>query len=759
MASKEGRERLAQIGKQITTDGPHNVFDASQFKLLVENDVPASVIEKLQKEFGNNMSGAIDKFRETEKKRTTKAEPEIDPKNAGEENEEAQKEVEIDNLGRKPFVIRDRYWDKNKRQWVIQKPTKKKGGSKKYKNCVIFVRRDYDEDMLSFTTALIISGLVLRNALRNIFRGAAGFGLTENETTEMTPNFMFWARSELEMLAEHYQNVNDKQATFEINAALKFIESEYEDMIPVLPSLLPNSITFEYLWAIFPPDCLVVSTHPLGFERISCARSHSVQRIEGVIYRVLNCEYLAWDGAKAGYMSQTLMVPIYQGVKLISELPCIPLQYHPRRDAIIEEVLKRSSKALEYWQPGYKHEEHHGTGLAQVYDKVEPYPFSSRVMIDPKMMQQMAPANKVFAGLTALSSIRTASRVCFSDMTSKEEHPKILEALLKEASSDSTKIEGRRRRPWEMRHTGENDDGGLTSSDSSSSVPELSEEQMLIVSGLLYGYSLREGKWGAFAVDRVSPIEWNGTIFDSLVMDATLKDTIFRLVTAHSQESSTFDDFVKGKGKGLVGLFYGPPGAGKTLTAEAIAETTQLPLYSVSSGALGHEASKIHANLAVILALASHWKAVLLLDEADVFLAQRTITDIERNAIVSIFLRELEYYQGILLMTTNQVEVIDEAFQSRIHISLQYPGLDAAARLKIWQNFIINARKSGAVDVEVTEKELSNLAEIPLNGRQIKNAVSIAIKIASTRTSYAITADRLKETVKLSHNSRMKLSQ
>lgn len=148
-------------------------------------------------------------------------------------------------------------------------------------------------------------------------------------------------------------------------------------------------------------------------------------------------------------------------------------------------------------------------------------------------------------------------------------------------------------------------------------------------------------------------------------MEKNLKDTIFRLVIAHSQESSTFDDFVKGKGKGLIGLFYGPPGAGKTLTAEAIAETTKLPLYSVSSGALGHEASQIHKNLSVILELASHWKAVLLLDEADVFLAQRTITDIERNAIVSIFLRELEYYQGILLMTTNQVEVIDEAFQSK----------------------------------------------------------------------------------------------
>lgn len=139
---------------------------------------------------------------------------------------------------------------------------------------------------------------------------------------------------------------------------------------------------------------------------------------------------------------------------------------------------------------------------------------------------------------------------------------------------------------------------------------------------------------------------------------------MYNLVIAHSSGASNFDDFVKGKGLGLIGLLFGPPGSGKTLTAEAIAETAQMPLYVVSSGALGHQAKDIHDMLSNILRLASHWKAVLLLDEADVFLAQRSPVDIERNALVSVFLRELEYYQGILLLTTNQAEVIDEAFKS-----------------------------------------------------------------------------------------------
>jgi hypothetical protein len=76
-----------------------------------------------------------------------------------------------------------------KRQFVIQKPAKPRPESKKHKKPVILVRRDYQEDMMSFTTALVISGSVLRNALRHIFRGAAGFTLTESDSTEVCGSF------------------------------------------------------------------------------------------------------------------------------------------------------------------------------------------------------------------------------------------------------------------------------------------------------------------------------------------------------------------------------------------------------------------------------------------------------------------------------------------------------------------------------------------------------------------------------------------
>ena len=79
----------------------------------------------------------------------------------------------------------------------------------------------------------------------------------------------------------------------------------------------------------------------------------------------------------------------------------------------------------------------------------------------------------------------------------------------------------------------------------------------------------------------------------------------------------------------------GPPGVGKTLTAECIADLYERPLYSVTSGDLGTDPKDIEAKLHKIFDYAVKWNAVLLLDEADVFLAERNLEDLSRNALVS----------------------------------------------------------------------------------------------------------------------------
>ena len=173
---------------------------------------------------------------------------------------------------------------------------------------------------------------------------------------------------------------------------------------------------------------------------------------------------------------------------------------------------------------------------------------------------------------------------------------------------------------------------------------------------------------GGFAIDRVEDVVWEEGAFTSLVLGAKQKTLIHSLIKQHNARASSFDDIVRGKGKGLVGLLAGRPGCGKTLTAEAVAEVTHRPLYIVSAGELGIRPEDLDERLARILELAQTWNAVLLLDEAEVFIQMRSMTDVKRNALVSIFLRQLEYYQGILILTTNLIGSVDPAFESTYHI-------------------------------------------------------------------------------------------
>ncbi|KAF7589089.1 hypothetical protein BBP40_004794 [Aspergillus hancockii] len=143
----------------------------------------------------------------------------------------------------------------------------------------------------------------------------------------------------------------------------------------------------------------------------------------------------------------------------------------------------------------------------------------------------------------------------------------------------------------------------------------------------------------------------------------------------------------------------GPPGVGKTLTAESVAEVMRVSLYVLSAGDLGTEAHKMEDALKDILRMMTKWGSVLLLDEADVFMETRNSKDLKRNELVSIFLRLLEYYEGILFLTTNRADHIDPAFESRIHVSIRYSELTTASRLN-------------------------------LNGRQIKNVLETAHLLA-----------------------------
>lgn len=181
--------------------------------------------------------------------------------------------------------------------------------------------------------------------------------------------------------------------------------------------------------------------------------------------------------------------------------------------------------------------------------------------------------------------------------------------------------------------------------------------------------------------DYMIPYKYNPALKEKLILPPEMHDLLSILTT---NLGVFVDDFIEGKSAGNVVLIKGPPGVGKTLTAEVYAEVIQRPLFAVHTGALGTSAEDIHRNLQETFARIERWNCVGLIDEADVYVRSRG-EDLEQNAIVAEFLRSAEYFRGLLFMTTNRVNDIDDAFLSRVAACISYsePGPELAA--KVWR--------------------------------------------------------------------------
>jgi hypothetical protein len=276
-----------------------------------------------------------------------------------------------------------------------------------------------------------------------------------------------------------------------------------------------------------------------------------------------------------------------------------------------------------------------------------------------------------------------------------------------------------------------------------------SDEDLRLAPAVVYGFSFSNKQWGGFDVNGFSEIEFDDQAFDRdlVLSDPSRKQMLLSLVAEYLRNPSDGDegvqklDPISNKGDGCIFLCYGPPGTGKTLTAESLAEKLHRPLWSISVFELGINAKELETNLIEILDIASQWRAVLLLDEADIYMEKRSSKgDPKRTAMTAIFLRLLEYYRGVLFLTTNRVASFDDAFCSRISMFLRYHRLAGAQREAVWRNLFTKAG--------IDNPDLAPFLETQLNGREIRNTIRIAQTWAKS-SGEVLTAGHVLEVVNM----------
>lgn len=226
-------------------------------------------------------------------------------------------------------------------------------------------------------------------------------------------------------------------------------------------------------------------------------------------------------------------------------------------------------------------------------------------------------------------------------------------------------------------------------------------------------------------VQNLSEYQYKPELRDKLILPEHHRDLI-DILTADM--TVLMEDIVEGKSGGTTILCKGAPGLGKTLTAEVYSEVVGKPLYRVHSGQLGITAESVEQNLSQILQRAARWDAILLLDEADVYIRCRD-NDLQHNAIVAEFLRTLEYFNGLLFMTTNRIQDVDDAILSRCIATIQYETPSKEDAVRLWKSLATQ------FNIDLSEELIDSLSNTysKSSGRDIKELLKLTSKFCKSK--------------------------
>ncbi|KAE9403437.1 hypothetical protein BT96DRAFT_1016993 [Gymnopus androsaceus JB14] len=544
----------------------------------------------------------------------------------------------------------DQYFDLRTFSQTLRKTAKPVAKHRGKKQPILVVRRIIDYKGRLAATEVDIKSPALAEVLREINKDVDG--LTLNKSPPVAdPQLFFFSRFSLNdrLVAERAKDTPDEALISDLDIAMQFIEADHNQNIADYSLMTAKQeITYDLLWALLPPNALVYHFHQY-------TEQPQILKVKQVEYRR--------PPDRPDYA--IVYCDIISNDGNFFGLAQVPIEIEIFTGArIIQDLpvfpLAFHEKATELRE--------HSLKRGKRFVSMESYTYHE--INGPVIQEQITQQNESYG------------RVMIDPVAFRRFEPN---------------------RNYNFSVFRRLDRATLT------------DEQLMICNPVVYGFCFGIKKWGGFAMDRLKDIVWSDEPFDFLVLGQKQKTLISALVrqhVTHNESESQFDDIVKGKGKGLVGLLSGRPGCGKTLTAEAIAEKTHRALYVVSA---------VGSVVGV---------ACFSLTEAEVFLQRRDFTDLARNALVSIFLRQLEYYQGVLILTTNLLNHIDAAFESRIHFSIQYPDLDYNARRLIWNTFFVKVLGSSGAAEAISSTDLDRLAGYPLNGRQIKNMVGSAQAIA-----------------------------
>lgn len=375
---------------------------------------------------------------------------------------------------------------------------------------IFVVRGRVDKKSEKTTYYIDVKSHILRDALKKVLYNVPGISLKEVNLS-IERNILYNFLPEIES-CRNWSNIGpDNQPGNEhLRLLVDHIKSSYADVTQRLDALLSSKeITFDLLWAMFKANTLVYTTCQ-GTKKPRCIRYESGQEkttISGLEYFHIKGSYLDFDGMILGKVPIETAILKFPGSKPISSLEAFPLHHHQAKDATRHELIAHGRRFRSL--AGIQHRQYKGRAFQMKKGKPIEISINGRIMVDAAMFQEVNP-NYV--------------------------RPSIFK------STEGTN-------PWEIFNDAQPDESALKKG---IDLNNLSDEDLLLCSPTVLGFTLEEQVWLEFAVADISDICWDETIFEQLTIPFESK-TLIQALTTH-QTAHTFDDFVKGKGRGLVVL-------------------------------------------------------------------------------------------------------------------------------------------------------------------------------------------------------------
>jgi hypothetical protein len=278
-------------------------------------------------------------------------------------------------------------------------------------------------------------------------------------------------------------------------------------------------------------------------------------------------------------------------------------------------------------------------------------------------------------------------------------------------------------------------DGGPSADGPSSGHPVLgnyglSAEQLELVrlaAPGVGGISAAVRRLAAGHISTLAPRTRPSRNWDDLVLDRDRTERLREVVARCRHKKKVYGTwgFSALPSSGVVGLFSGPSGTGKTLAAEIISGELGLDLYKVDLAALVSKwVGETEKNLSQVFAAAEASNVALFFDEADAIFGRRSEVsdshDRYANIEVAYLLQRLERYEGLVLMATNLATNIDPAFLRRIHVHVDFPMPEEPERRRIWERSLPPGAPQDNLDLDVLAKLFK------LSGGSIRNATLTA---------------------------------